>query len=132
MRNELKGTKKTAEVKFAEWVEKYEVYETLSSDEFVFTEELKPFIWTEFQNDDECYAAKGYTDANLDLRMPVVGYFISRIPFPEIKDEFDVVGTELFLDCLDCEAMGEDENGDECETCIGERGTYIEFSLRAE
>ena len=118
-----------AQTKFAEWVKKFEVYETLASDELVVTEELKPFIWTHFQNDDESFAAKGFTDANLVLRMTVVGYFISRIPFTESKDEFEVVDTELFLECLDCEAVGENENGDQCETCLGERGTYIEFSL---
>ncbi len=118
------------EARFNEWVKEYEVYEHLPEDELEVSAENKPFIWSEFQNDDETYIAPGYTEADPDLRMPVVGYFLSRIPHPETQDDFVI--SSVLLDCPECEAMGENEDGDECDTCSGDRGTYIDFSIDAE
>lgn len=118
-----------AKAKFAEWVKAFGVYETMPDDEFVVTDEIKPFVWTEFMNDNESFVSPGYTEANQNLRMPVVGYYLSKIQSPQEDAENHLVMISMLLDCSDCEGMGEDEDGDECETCSGDMGTYIEFSL---
>ena len=121
---------KTQEARFAEWVKKFEVYETMPEDELQITDEIRPFVWTEFQNDDETYIVTGYTEPNPDLRMPVVGYFISKNPYPVNDAEYEFVLSSMLSDCEDCQGSGENDEGEECDTCSGERGTYIDFSLK--
>jgi hypothetical protein len=115
--------------RFLEWTQKYKVYKTVPDDGLELTDEIRPFVWTEFQNDDESFIAIGYTASNPDLRMPVVGYFLSQNPCPENDDEYEIVLSSTLIDCEDCEAIGEDENGEECSTCSGDRGRFVEFEL---
>ena len=117
------------EKRFLEWAQKYEVYKTVADDGLMFTDEIRSFVWTEFQNDDESYIAIGYTESHPDLRMPVVGYFLSRKPCPKNEDEYELVLSSALIDCQDCEAIGEDEDGEECSTCFGDRGKFVEFEL---
>ena len=117
---------------FAEWVKAFGVYETWAEGDLEVTEKMKPFLWTEFQNDDESFVSQGYFDANPDLRMPVVGYYLSKVPYPQDGAEHPVVMISMLLDCDDCEGMGEDDEGEECETCSGEMGTFVEFDLNAQ
>ena len=121
-----------AEAKFTEWVAAFGVYETIPDDQFELTEEIKPFVWTEFQNDDESFVSQGYFEANPDLRMPVVGYYLSKMPYPQDGTEHPLVMIGMLLDCEDCEGMGEDDEGEECEACLGEMGTFVEFDLDAQ
>jgi hypothetical protein len=117
------------EKRFLDWAQKYEVYKTVADDGLMLTDEMRPFVWTEFQNDDESYIAIGYTESNPDLRMPVVGYFLSKKPYPKNEDEYEFVLSSSLIDCEDCEATGEDENGEECSTCLGDKGKFVEFEL---
>lgn len=121
-----------AKQKFTDWVKAFGVYETMADDELEVTDEIQPFVWTEFMNDNESFVAPGYTEADQGLRMPVVGYFLSKVPYPEDDASDHLVMISMLLDCSDCEGMGEDEDGEECETCMGDMGTYIEFSLDAQ
>jgi hypothetical protein len=121
-----------AKEKFTEWVDAFGVYQTMPDDQLKVTEEIKPFVWTEFMNDNESFVSPGYTEANQDLRMPVVGYFLSKVPFPQDNAADHLVMVSMLLDCSDCEGMGEDEDGEECETCDGDMGTYVEFNFDAE
>lgn len=116
--------------KFVDWVKSFGVYKTMPDDELEVTEDIKPFVWTEFQNDYESFVAQGFTEADPDLRMPVVGYYLSELPYPQDGTQHPIVMISMLLDCSDCEGMGEDDEGDECETCSGEMGAYVEFSLQ--
>lgn len=115
--------------RFLEWAGKYQVYKTVAADRLGIGEENLPFVWTEFQNDDDSFIAIGFTASNPDLRMPVVGYFLSRKPCPKKEDDYDFVLSSTLIDCPDCEAMGEDENGEECGSCLGDRGSFVEFEI---
>lgn len=117
---------------FTEWVKAFGVFETCADDEIEITEEMKPFLWTEFQNGEESFVSQGYFEPNPDLRMPVVGYYLSKMPYPQDGTEYPIVMISMLLDCDDCEGMGEDDEGEECETCLGEMGTYVEFDLDAQ
>jgi hypothetical protein len=112
-----------------QWVSEYEVHETFAEDEFDIETAEGAYVWTEFQNEDESFVDGGYVASNSDLRMPVVGYYVSRKPWPTNQESSDFVLTSMLLDCDDCEAMGEDDDGDECEACLGDRGIYIYFEL---
>lgn len=126
------STEKQARVeesRFLKWAKKYQVFKTVPDYEFELTDEIRPFVWTEFQNDDESFINIGFTEANPDLRMPVVGYYISKKPCPQNDDDYEIVLSSVLIDCQDCEGVGEDENGDECSTCHGDRGRFVEFDL---
>lgn len=117
------------EARFLEWARKYGVHKTIAEDGLELTDEIRPFVWTEFQNDDESFVDIGFTKSRPELRLPVVGYFISRSPCPEEDGEFEVVMSSALLDCPECGGEGEDETGDECGTCLGDRGKFVEFQL---
>lgn len=117
------------ETRFLEWARAFGVYKNVAEDELELTDEIRPFVWTEFYNDDESLIDIGFTESNSDLRMPVVGYYISRIPCPAEGGEYELVLSSALIDCSDCEALGEDANGDDCPTCSGERGEFVEFEL---
>lgn len=113
--------------RFLEWVNKYKVYKTYAQDAFEPTTEQLPFVWTEFQGDDETFIDIGYTEYSDSHRMPVVGYYLSEIPNTNAAGSYEIVLTSTLLDCDACEAMGEDEDGEECSVCFGERGNYVDF-----
>ena len=115
--------------RFSAWVKEYGVYKNVSEDLFEFSNEDSNFVWTEFQNDDESFVDRGFTQASPSLRMPVVSYYLSKLPYPKEGGGYEFVISSVLLDCQDCEAMGEDENGDECSTCEGNRGNYFDFDL---
>lgn len=117
------------EGRFLEWAHKYQVYKTVPDDGLLLTDEIRPFVWTEFQNDVDSFIVIGFTESRIGRRMPVVGYYISKRPCPKNEDEYELVLSSTLIDCQDCEAMGEDENGDECATCQGDRGRFVEFEL---
>lgn len=121
-----------AEAAFAEWVKEFGVYESRADDQLEVTDEMKPFVWTEFQDDAESFVMQGYFEANPDLRMPVVGYYLAKNPYPQDDTQHPLVMISMLLDCDDCEGLGEDDDGEECETCSGEMGTFVEFELNGQ
>lgn len=116
--------------RFENWVKEYGVFENIPDDFFDPKGIIPELIWTEFADEDNSFVSTGYTAAKDSNRIPVISYFVSRKPWVEGPDDKYIdVYASLLLDCEDCSGIGEDSEGEECSSCDGLGGSWVEFEL---
>ena len=116
--------------RYLDWVNEYQVYENTPEDLFELGEVSEQCVWTEVAGENDSIITSGYIAAEDSPRMPVISYYISRKPWltgPE--DNYLDVYASLLQDCEGCDASGEDDDGDECGSCDGLGGSWVEFEL---
>lgn len=81
-------------------------------------------VWTEWWRSDQ-YVVNEYVP-NEDGKKEITGYYITPNPWSSEPGSETLV-TATWEDCSECEASGETEDGDECQTCEGSGNKVIDF-----
>lgn len=115
---------------FASWVKKYEVYSTLSTEEYIQIRDMdENYVWSEYQSDSEIYLTTGMQDPEEELQIPLVGYWLSKKPWTGEPLKWIDVFSSVQLQCKKCFGAGEDDEGDACQKCYGDGGEWISFDI---
>lgn len=124
-------------IKFNEWVQKYEVVENISAEKFDISKHNPFCVWTEYNyfDSDATGIREGYLEFVDDItqidNLAPIGYFVSRKPW-NVNDVSEVPLASILLDCDSCNVEGYSDgfvDGEECSSCNGFRGDWIEFEI---
>lgn len=79
-------------------------------------------VWTERWSESQ-YITNEYVPNDNDM---ITGYYITPNPWTS-EPRSEVIATAIWEVCSECQAEGEDENGDPCSTCDGSGNTVTDL-----